>query len=81
MKGMSQDLAQLLSTLIAQHRIYIHPSPAEGYKERGKTMKLPVLELGDAKQARPVWLPAAIRLLPPQGAASFAHFGRIKLSR
>jgi ATP-dependent 26S proteasome regulatory subunit len=81
--GMSQDLAQLLSTLIAQHRIYIHPAPAEGYKERGKTMKLPVVEkLGETKQARPVWMPAAIRLLPPEGGSSrFARVARIKLSR
>jgi SpoVK/Ycf46/Vps4 family AAA+-type ATPase len=81
--GMSQDLAQLLSTLIAQRRIYLHPAPAEGYKERGKTMKLPVVEnLGDDKQARPVWMPAAIRLLPPEGGSSrFARVARIKLSR
>src|SRR5262249_7285595 len=81
--GMSQDLPQLLSTLIAQRRISVHPSPAEGYKERGKTMKLPVVEkLVDEKQVRPVWMPAAIRLLPPEGGSSrFARVARIKLSR
>lgn len=81
--GMSQELATLLSTLISQRRIYVHAAPAEGYKQLGKTIKLPVVEnLGDDKQPRPVWMPASIRLLPPEGGSSrFARVARIKLSR
>jgi hypothetical protein len=30
--GMSQELATLLSTLIAQRRVYIHPMPAASYR-------------------------------------------------
>jgi SpoVK/Ycf46/Vps4 family AAA+-type ATPase len=81
--GMSQELATLLSTLIAQRRIYIHPAPPELYKTLGKSLKLPVLEaLGETKQSRPVWLPAAFRLTPPTGGTGrFARVTRIKLSR
>ena len=81
--GVSQELATLLSTLIAQRRIYIHPVPAEAYKELGKGLKLPIItELGEGKQSRPVWMPAALRLIPlPGGNARFARVARIKLSR
>ena len=81
--GMSQQLAELLSTLIAQRRIYLHPAGADVYKSLGKALKLPVVEkLADEKQARPVWLPAAFRLLPPPGGSSrFARVARIKLSK
>jgi len=81
--GISQDLAGLLSTLIAQRRIYVNPATADVYKALGKGLKLPVIEkLDDAKQSRPVWLPATIRLLPPTGGTGrFARVARIKLSR
>jgi SpoVK/Ycf46/Vps4 family AAA+-type ATPase len=81
--GMSQELATLLSTLIAQRRIYIHATPAEAYKEIGKGLKLPmVTEPGEGKQPRPVWMPAAFRLIPPAGGSTrFARVARIKLSR
>ncbi|MGE5195399.1 MAG: AAA family ATPase [Deltaproteobacteria bacterium] len=81
--GMSQELATLLSTLISQRRIYIHPMPAETYKAMAKGLKLPVVtELGEGKQPRPVWMPAAFRLLPLAGGSSrFARVARIKLSR
>src|SRR5262245_45582123 len=81
--GMSQELATLLSTLIAQRRIYIHSHTAAAYKEIGKGLKLPVVEeLKEGKQPRPIWMPAAFRLLPPVGGSSrFARVARIKLSR
>jgi hypothetical protein len=81
--GMSQELATLLATLIAQRRVYVHPSPAAAYKEIGKVLKLPVVEeLGEGKQPRPIWMPASIRLMPPAGGSSrFARVARIKLSR
>jgi hypothetical protein len=81
--GMSQELATLLSTLIAQRRIYIHTHTAAAYKEIGKGLKLPVVEeLKEGKQPRPIWMPAAFRLLPPAGGSSrFARVARIKLSR
>lgn len=81
--GMSQEFATLLSTLISQRRIYIHQVPAAEYKDLGKGMKLPVGEkVGDEKQARPIWMPAGFRLLPPAGGSSrFARVARIKLSR
>ena len=81
--GMSQEFATLLSTLISQRRIYIHPATIEAYKELGKVQKLPIVEkLEDAKHPRPVWMPAGFRLVPPQGGSSrFARVARIKLSR
>ncbi len=53
------------------------------YKELGKAVKLPVLEtMPEDKQPRPVWLPTAFRLMPPEGgSARFARVARIKLSR
>lgn len=80
--GMSQELAELLSSLIAQRRIYIHPASTEVYKALGKGVKLPLLEkLNDEKQPKPVWLPTAFRLMPPEGGSSrFARVARIKLS-
>jgi hypothetical protein len=79
---MSQELAELLSSLIAQRRIYIHPAGTEIYKALGKGVKLQVLEkLSEEKQTRPVWLPTAFRLMPPEGGSSrFARVARIKLS-
>ena len=81
--GMSQELAELLSSLIAQRRIYIHATGIDMYKALGKALKLPVVEkLDETKQARPVWMPAAFRLLPPEGGSGrFARVARIKLSR
>ena len=81
--GMSQDLAGLLSTLIAQRRVYVNPATHDVYKSLGKGLKLPIVEkLDDAKQPRPVWLPATIRLLPPAGGTGrFARVARIKLSK
>jgi SpoVK/Ycf46/Vps4 family AAA+-type ATPase len=81
--GMSQPLAELLSSLISQRRIYIHQTPAETYKALGKGVKLPLLEkLDEQKQPRPVWMPAAFKLLPPDGGSGrFARVARIKLSR
>jgi len=81
--GMSQELAELLSSLIAQRRIYLHASGVDVYKELGKAVKLPVLEaMTEDKQPRPVWLPTVLRLLPPEGGSGrFARVARIKLSR
>jgi hypothetical protein len=81
--GMSQALAELLSSLIAQRRIYLHMIGVDAYKALGKAVKLPVIEaMADAKQARPVWMPTAFRLLPPEGGSGrFARVARIKLSR
>lgn len=81
--GISQDLAGLLSALIAQRRIYVNPAETELYKSLGKGLKLPIVEqLSDDKQSRPVWLPATIRLLPPAGGTGrFARVARIKLSK
>jgi hypothetical protein len=81
--GMSQELAELLSSLIAQRRIYIHATGIDVYKALGKAVKLPVVEtLDETKQARPVWLPTAFRLLPPEGGSGrFARVARIKLSK
>jgi hypothetical protein len=81
--GMSQELAELLSSLIAQRRIYLHAVGVDVYKVLGKAVKLPVIEtMTEDKQARPVWLPTAFRLLPPEGGSGrFARVARIKLSR
>ncbi len=80
--GMSQPLAELLSSLISQRRIYLHQTSAETYKALGKGVKLPVVEgLDEQKQPRPVWMPASFRLLPPEGGSGrFARVARIKLS-
>jgi hypothetical protein len=81
--GMSQQLAELLSSLIAQRRIYLHAVGVGVYKALGKAVKLPVIEtLAEGKQPRPVWMPTAFRLLPPEGGSGrFARVARIKLSR
>jgi len=81
--GMSQELATLLSTLIAQRRVYLHTASPDEYKSLGKGLKLPLLEaLAETKQSRPVWLPATFHLSPPAGGAGrFARVTRIKLSR
>jgi hypothetical protein len=80
--GMSQELATLLSSLIAQRRIYLHATGVDVYKALGKAVRLPVVEkLDETRQARPVWMPAAFRLLPPEGGSSrFARVARINLS-
>lgn len=82
--GMSQELVELLSTLISQRRIYVHPAASDTYKTLGKALKLPVVEeLDESKQARPVWMPAAMNLLPATGgsASRFARVARIKFRK
>lgn len=81
--GMSRELAELLAELIAARRIYIHTTPAEPYKSIGKALKFPTIgELPEGKSPRPVWMPTALRLLPPpEGSARFGRVTRIRLSR
>lgn len=81
--GMSQEFAELLSELIAARRIYLHITGVEAYKSLGRTLKFPAIgSLPEAKSPRPVWMPAALRLLPPaEGSNRLGRVTRIKLSR
>lgn len=80
--GMSQELAETLSGLIASRRIYVHPISPDAYKSATRSVKLPlVTELTEDRVARPMWFPTALRLLPAPGgtAGRFGRVARIKL--
>ncbi len=81
--GMSRELAELISKLIASKRLYLHPADVDSYKSAGKNMRLPLLkELSEERLSRPSWLPVCLRDLPPEeGSGRFARVARMKLSR
>lgn len=75
--GMSQKWAETLSGLIADRRIYVHPISADAYKSPANPVNLPLLaELSETRCSRPMWFPAALRLLPAPGGAT-GRFGRV----
>jgi ATP-dependent 26S proteasome regulatory subunit len=81
--GMSQELAELISKLIAGKRLYLHQTDAGRYKANGKQLKLTPLEsLPEDRIAKPAWLPTCLRDLPPEGGSGrFGRVARMKLSR
>ncbi|MCY2966006.1 MAG: AAA family ATPase, partial [Planctomycetota bacterium] len=82
--GMSQELAETLAGLIANRRVYVHPISVDAYKSAAKSVKLPLrTELTDERSPRPMWFPAALRLLPAPGGAAgrFGRVTRIKLQQ
>jgi hypothetical protein len=81
--GMSRDLAELLSKLIANKRLFVHPTSPERYQSDGHALKLPLLnELPEDRLSRPAWLPVCFRDLPPEGGTGrFARVARMRLSR
>ena len=81
--GMSRELAELLASLIAAKRLYVHPADVERYASERAAMRLPRLtEMSEQRIARPAWFPVCLRNLPPAGGSGrFARVARMKLSR
>ncbi|MGQ0635069.1 MAG: AAA family ATPase [Planctomycetaceae bacterium] len=81
--GLSPEFAELLSTLVANKRIYLNPTDVETYKPTGKLPPLPVVtKLTDQRQPRPAWLPVVFKLAPPAGGSGkFGRVTRIRLKR
>ena len=81
--GMSQELAELISKLIASKRLYLHRADVDSYKSNGKNVRLPLLDdLPEERLSKPAWLPVCLRDLPPEeGSGRFARVARMKLSR
>lgn len=81
--GMSRELAELLASLIAAKRLYVHPADVERYRKVEKGVRLPRLtELSEQRIGRPAWFPVSLRNLPPAGGSGrFARVARMKLSR
>ncbi len=81
--GMSQELCELLSKLIAAKRLYLHPAEKhvrESMEPLARLTMLPELPLDPLKH--PGWLPVIVRDLPPEmGSGRFARVARMMLSR
>jgi hypothetical protein len=81
--GLSAELAELLSTLVASKRVYLNPTDVEPYKQSGKLPPLRlVTELTEQRQALPGWLPVVFKLTPPLGGSGkFGRVARIRLKQ
>ncbi len=81
--GLSPELAEALSKLIAGKRLYVHAASADVYRDLGKTPRLPPLErLAAERIAKPAWYPAEIRIAPSEdGNPRLASVARIKLNQ
>jgi SpoVK/Ycf46/Vps4 family AAA+-type ATPase len=79
--GMSQELCQIVTDLVASKRLYVHPVAVEEYQKLQKSLKLPVIhEPTDEKLARPSWLPSSVRTGPhPVHAARLSRIARMRL--
>ncbi len=81
--GMSQELCELLSKMIAAKRLYLHAADQRAHDETQTLTRLKRLtEMPEESLKQPGWLPVVLRDLPPDsGSGRFARVARVKLSR
>lgn len=80
--GMSDELCEALIELVANRRIYVHPTELERYRPF-EGLKLPVIpEPPTEKLTRAHWFPASLRSRPhPKFMQPLSRLRRIQLSR
>jgi hypothetical protein len=79
---MSRELADVVSNYVESKRMYLHPTTPENYQGIWHPALPPVSEVGDERVDKPHWLPALLRLLPPQqGSRKYGRLARIKLGK
>jgi len=81
--GLSQEMADLISSLLGSRRLYLHPVELELYRAAGRGLKLPVLtEIPTERLQRPHWLPVCLRVVPtPGGSSRFGRVAKIRLAK
>lgn len=82
--GMEAALAAPLGKLITDRKVYVQPSPGEGYSsDVVSKVKLPKLPgLPDSQMSRPCWLPATLSAVAPHDVDErLTRVARMKLKR